>query len=1388
LLFIFIVNSINSFAQIDREFWFAVPDVDAVNHPVFQEYDRPVYLRLTTFLSPATITLSIPANPSFIPISATIPAASTSTIDMTAWIDLIENFEPNKVNNKGILIQSTADITAYYEVNSQTCQCNPELFALKGKNALGNNFFIPSQKTWAIDTIRHPNARAAFEIVATENSTSVTITPSQPLFGRTAGTPFTITLNRGQTFSLQALYRNAPNLLNGSTVSSNKPIAVTTKEDLLFGDGPCADLSGDQLIPVSIFGNEFGVVRGDLTQRDKVVIMASQNTTKIFFDGNATPAATINAGQSYETDITSMASLYIKSDKPVGVLHYTGSGCELGSAVIPKLNCTGSSSVSVVRSNSGKGTVLLITKNGNQGNFLVNGSAGIITASDFLPMTGTGGNYVFCKKDVTSAMGLNTATSFSNTSGKFQLGFINGDPGGYMYGYFSDFKKSNVNSSQVETCKSDSVQLNAFGGITYQWSPAIGLSNASISNPKASPTATTDYKVIITDADGCIDSAFVKVIINNCATLACNNWLSTPSNPSSVSMGQVNITGDKITVEANFNRTTPYSGGALFAGDLVSKHKDPIDVNYLLRPNHAEITTTNGYFRTPDICEIELNKTYHVSLVYDGTTLKFYRNGFLMSQIAASGNLIQNNWETRVAYYESQLFNTNFIGYINEVRIWNVARTQAQIKANMNSSLPNPTTQTGLVAYYTFNNLLNKQGNAAFNGTLNGGATINATNPNCSFTPDTCLVTSCTSKEDFSIKRNACTPNSLELETSAAAGTYTDIKWDLGDGTIKTGVSKLLYNYPSLGNYTVTMILLKPTCNDTIIKTITLDVQQENVILTNDTTICYGASKKLRTIPAATSFCWTPTTYLDNPSIQEPTSSTPRTITYYYTAERTGANLIINGDFSAGATGFSSDYTLVNPNLTEGEYYVDSSPQAWNNSLSNCGDHTNVSGNMLLVNGSPVSDLNVWTQTVPVMPNTNYSFSTWVQALWSPNPALLKFSINGNDLGATITASLPTCTWTQFYTTWNSGNNTLATISIVNKNTAIQGNDFALDDISFAPTYMKRDSVKITVDSPNVKTIENSLICTNKSVQLNTIGAVNYSWTPSTGLSNPTISNPIASPSVTTTYIVTGANANGCTAKDTVTVALKPPANFAINPAIGACNNTPVQLNAGGGDTYLWSPAALLNNPAIKNPVANISSNTTFTVTITDTVCQTSIDLTTAVSVLPSPNVQITEPQDIDCNTPAAQLIASGAQRYNWFPSIGLNNSNISNPIVSIDTSTTYIVKGTDNNGCIAYDTVTVKVTRNGSLVFDMANAFTPNNDGHNDCFGLGRFAGLVQSLQLSVYNRWGQRVFYTTNPNTCWDGTLKGKLQDSGGYIYLLKAKTFCGNFNKKGIVMLLR
>lgn len=230
-------------------------------------------------------------------------------------------------------------------------------------------------------------------------------------------------------------------------------------------------------------------------------------------------------------------------------------------------------------------------------------------------------------------------------------------------------------------------------------------------------------------------------VLGDCSTAACNNWLEVLTQDSKVAAGDLDISGNQLTIEASYNRTQPLNSG-IYGGHLVSKHTGPADDNYSLFPNGCAITTTTGYFEAFETCPFELNKTNHVALVYDGINLKYYRNGFLMGRTPCTGNLINNDILTTIADYAgTHTPDDQFLGYVNEVRIWNVARTQTQLQAFMNSSLPNPATQAGLQGYYIFDDLLNKQGNATYNGTVIGTAIVNSANPNCNFSADSCRVT-----------------------------------------------------------------------------------------------------------------------------------------------------------------------------------------------------------------------------------------------------------------------------------------------------------------------------------------------------------------------------------------------------------------------------------------------------------------------------------------------------------------------------------------------------------------------------------------------------------------------------------------------------------------------
>jgi len=357
-LLAFIVLLINglSFGQADTDFWFVAPEVDAGHG------DDPIFLRLTADNQAAVVTISQPANLGGLSITQTVAAGSTNSINLTVFKALLENQPANIVLTKGIQIQSTAPITAYYEVANAN---NPEIFPLKGKSALGQFFYLPGHNTF-------PNQAGtpAFDIVATENNTLVTIIPTENLIGHPANVAFTITLNMGETYSCVGTNTVASATLAGSKITSNKPIAVTHSDDSIFNGGAW-DLIGDQIVPVEILGTEYIAVKG-LATDERVYIVATENNTTYYLNGNSGSTVNINAGQIQSYPITGNA-MYIVSDKPIYVLHLSGHAIEIGDALLPPIECTGSDRVGFVRTGSGNFTVLVATTVGNEGNFSVNG-------------------------------------------------------------------------------------------------------------------------------------------------------------------------------------------------------------------------------------------------------------------------------------------------------------------------------------------------------------------------------------------------------------------------------------------------------------------------------------------------------------------------------------------------------------------------------------------------------------------------------------------------------------------------------------------------------------------------------------------------------------------------------------------------------------------------------------------------------------------------------------------------------------------------------------------------------------------------------------------------------------------------------------------------------
>ena len=151
-------------------------------------------------------------------------------------------------------------------------------------------------------------------------------------------------------------------------------------------------------------------------------------------------------------------------------------------------------------------------------------------------------------------------------------------------------------------------------------------------------------------------------------------------------------------------------------------------------------------------------------------------------------------------------------------------------------------------------------------------------------------------------------------------------------------------------------------------------------------------------------------------------------------------------------------------------------------------------------------------------------------------------------------------------------------------------------------------------------------------------------------------------------------------------------------------------------------------------------------------------------------------------------LIASGASSYIWSPSVSLSCEDCTNPIASPTTTTTYTVTGTDISGCIGTAEVTIFVTTICGEVF-VPSVFSPNGLGPTENNTLCVIGNCIAELNYSIYNRWGERVFETTDLNICWDGYHKDKPLNTGVYAYKLIATLFDGtNIEESGNLTLVR
>lgn len=338
-----------------------------------------------------------------------------------------------------------------------------------------------------------------------------------------------------------------------------------------------------------------------------------------------------------------------------------------------------------------------------------------------------------------------------------------------------------------------------------------------------------------------------------------------------------------------------------------------------------------------------------------------------------------------------------------------------------------------------------------------------------------------------------------------------------------------------------------------------------------------------------------------------------------------------------------------------------------------------------------------------------------------------------------------------------------------------------------------KDSIRVNVlDFITVDAGNDTSVCRTDTLALNAVSAgLQFKWTPSSGIiTSPNLKNPVAQPDITTTYVVT-ANLGKCEAKDSVRIKVAPYPEATAGPDVTVCygNSTPLTANITGA-SFTWTPENSLLNSNTLMPVASPVSTTSYILTVLDTLgCPKPVNDTTVVTVIPPVNAFAGNDTMVVANQPL-QLNAAGGSIYTWSPATGMSDPTIANPVVTLSAlydSVLYKVRVGTPEGCFGEDELKVIVFKTDPDIF-IPTAFTPNRDGKNDVLKPLPI-GIKAFHYFRIYNRWGQMIFSTSTSGSGWDGTVEGKEQATGTYVFMVQATDFLGRLiSKKGTIVLIR
>lgn len=502
--------------------------------------------------------------------------------------------------------------------------------------------------------------------------------------------------------------------------------------------------------------------------------------------------------------------------------------------------------------------------------------------------------------------------------------------------------------------------------------------------------------------------------------------------------------------------------------------------------------------------------------------------------------------------------------------------------------------------------------------------------------------------DDFSIREggipltlshtslNPTCPSTLDGSIFAtAAGGISPYNYSLTSSTSTISNSTGIFSSLASGSYTLTVTDAATPTNNTVTSTIILSAPNDITVSTTSLAICEGESTTL-SVSGSAGYLWTanpadPTlTAANNTSanpIVSPTVNTTYTVKSGVPADPT--NLVYNGDFSLGDSGFDTEYAYPTSTLQQGTHGIVTNPRAWFAPFEPCEDHTGGPGtrNMFVADGATSTPLALvykpyfsppfFLPSNPrvgiVLPNKSYTFSFFLaNVVSSGSPAELEVRINGIRVGNIATAPLSPCNWVEHFFVWNSGSSTTATISIFNTNILGPGNDFAIDDVKFreTPVCLYEKSVTITVNpnptAPIVGTITQPT-CTLATGSVVLTGLPTGNWTINPGAITGNTTSTTISGLATGSYTFTVTNASGCISSASANIGINAALTIPSPPTVGTITQ-PTCATATGSVVFSdlpsgnWTinPGAITGNTTSTTISGLSTGNYTYTITNSD--------------------------------------------------------------------------------------------------------------------------------------------------------------------------------------------